>query len=53
MIAVWIIVAVVVACVLVVLLRSRQHRGGTHSDLGTVSHQWLAEQRPGQQDSQR
>jgi hypothetical protein len=52
--AAWIILGIgVVAVVMLMLTRSwrRRHQG---LDLGSVSHQWIAEQRMGQgHDSQR
>jgi hypothetical protein len=49
----WILLAVGIAAVVVMLVRSWARRD-RQRDLGTVSHHWIAEQRFGSgQDSQR
>lgn len=51
--AVWIVVGLGAVGAVIALLASWQ-RGGPHSDLGTVSSQWVSEHRLGQnQDSRR
>ena len=51
--ALWVLLAIAVAGAIVALAMSWLRRD-EDSDLGTVSHQWIAEQRLGQgQDSRR
>ena len=50
----WIVLGIGVAVALVMLAMSWFRRNQEDFDLGTVSHQWIAEQRPGQgHDQQR
>jgi hypothetical protein len=49
----WILLAMVLAAA-GLMLATTWYRRGEHVDLGSVSHQWIAEQRAGQgYDSQR
>lgn len=49
----WVVIGVVIAVAIIMLFTSRFRRDDT-ADLGTVSHQWMAEQRLGRErDSQR
>ena len=50
----WIVLGIGVAVAIVMLATSWLRRYQDDLDLGTVSHQWIAEQRPGQgHDQQR
>jgi hypothetical protein len=43
----WIVAALGVVAVIVALISAWQRRSGQRTDLGTVSHQWIMENRMG------
>jgi hypothetical protein len=52
--AAWIVLGIVGVAVAMLMLAAAWRRRGQETDLGSVSHQWIAEHRMGQgHDSQR
>lgn len=53
MITLWLVVGLGVAVGVLALVTSRRRAGDSASDLGVVSHQWIAEQRFGHRSDGR